>query len=249
MTAGLIGRVAIVTGASQGIGQAIAERLARDGATVVINHRHSPDDADAVVRRIEAAGGKAFAVDADIADPQALAELFQAVAAREGRLDILINNAGVAAMVPLAEITEEHFEKLFSVNVKAMLFASKHAAAAFDEGGGRIVSLASTVAETPPAGNSVYAASKAAVVAITQGLAQELGARGITVNAVAPGAADTSMLHGMQSDDVVGYITSRTPMGRLGKPEDIANAVAFLVSDDAAFITGRVLAVDGGLRI
>ena len=249
MTAPLAGRVAIVTGASQGIGRAIAERLGQDGATVVVNHLDSAADAEEVVRGIEAAGGRAFAVGANVADAADRARLFATVAEREGRLDILVNNAGIGGSAPLADLKEEHVEKLLAVNVKAVLFASQQAAAAFGATGGRIVNLASTVAETPPAGISAYAASKAAVVAITQSLAQELGARGITVNAVAPGAADTSMLHGMQSDDMVKYVVSRTAMGRLGKPEDIAKAVAFLVSDDAAFITGRVLAVDGGLRI
>jgi 3-oxoacyl-[acyl-carrier protein] reductase len=247
--ASLAGRVAIVTGSSQGIGRAIAERLARDGATVAVNHLHHPEDAAEVVRGIESAGGQAFEVGANVADRDELDQLFKTVADRAGRLDILVNNAGLGATAALADITEEHVDKLLGVNVKAVLFASQLAAAAFGENGGRIISLASTVAESPPAGTSVYAASKAAVVAITQSLAQELGSRGITVNAVAPGAADTSMLHGMQPDEVVKYAVSRTALGRLGQPEDIANAVALLASDDARFITGRVLVVDGGLRL
>jgi len=238
----------VVTGASKGIGAAIAERLARDGASVVVNYNRSAKDAEAVVARIAASGGKAVGVQADVARPGEAAKLFATAVDRFGRLDILVNNAGVFEFQPLANVTEEHFDRHFNTNVKGLLFAAQGAAAAFGEAGGVIVNLSSVVSIRPVAGASVYSATKAAVDAITKSLAAELAPK-VRVNSVLPGP--------VESDGVLalaGYeqfreaMMARSPAGRLGKVEDIANVVSFLVSDDAAWVTGEQITANGGLR-
>lgn len=245
----LAGKVAIVTGAAKGIGAGIAKELAARGASVVVNYASSEADAAKVVAEIIVAGGKAIAVKANVAEQADLDRLFAAAQTAYGRLDILVNNAGVYAFGPLETVTAEGIRGMFDVNVTGLLLASKAAVAMFPAEGGNIINIGSVVGELPPAGASVYTATKGAVNTITRGLAKELGPKKIRVNAVNPGATATegyatAGLHGDFSDMMVG----QTPLGRLGEAADIARAVAFLASDDAGWITGTLLDAAGGWR-
>ncbi|HZP81151.1 MAG TPA: glucose 1-dehydrogenase [Chthonomonadaceae bacterium] len=244
----LAGKVAIVTGASRGIGAAIARRLAADGARVVVNYSASEEAARQVITQIGEAGGEAVAVQADLSDYWQIPGLFEMAMLQYGRLDILVNNAGVAEFHPLGEITQREYERQFDVNVRGVLFASQEAAKRFGEEGGRIINITSGAAQACPPGTSVYSATKAAVEAMTKSHAAELGPRQITVNAVAPGFTETDMLAAVFPADARASMIARTPLGRIGTPEDIADVVAFLVSDDARWITGQVIGVNGGLR-
>jgi 3-oxoacyl-[acyl-carrier protein] reductase len=244
----LAGKVALVTGASRGIGAAIAKRLAAEGASVVVNYSRSADAADAVVREIEAAGGQAMAAQADVADPAAVRRLFATTLERWGRLDILVNNAGVAEFRPLAAITEAHYARQFDVNVRGVLFATQEAARVMGEAGGRIVNITSGAAKAAPPNTSVYSATKAAVETMTRSHAAELGPRRITVNAVAPGLTVTDMLTQNIPAEAQQAMVKSTALGRLGTPEDIAAVVAFLVSDDGSWVTGQIIGANGGLR-
>jgi 3-oxoacyl-[acyl-carrier protein] reductase len=243
----LDGKVAIVTGGSRGIGAATARRLAADGARVVVNYAQAGDAAEAVVRDIEAAGGEAIAVRADVSNRADVGRLVQATVDRYGGLDILVNNAGVLAAAPLADITDEQVERQFGVNVRGALYATQAAVPAF-RNGGRVINVTSIVADAPPAGTAVYSATKAALEAITKSLAAELAPR-VRVNAVAPGATATDMLDSIRSPELEQRTLARTPLGRLGRPEDIADVIAFVASDDAGWITGQVIAASGGLRL
>ena len=243
----LAGKVAVVTGASRGIGAAIARRLAADGAKVVVNYSRNADAVAQVVAQIAAAGGEAFAVQADIADLGAVARLFEETNARFGRLDILVNNAAIADFRPLDAIDPAHFDRQFAVNVRGLLFATQAAARQMGAGG-RILHISSGAAQAAPPGTSVYSASKAAVEAMAKSHAAELGARGITVNVVAPGTTETDMLNAAMPKEVQQAMVANTALGRLGQPEDIADVVAFLASEDARWVTGQVLGVSGGLR-
>jgi 3-oxoacyl-[acyl-carrier protein] reductase len=245
----LTGKVAVVTGASKGIGAAIAEELGKDGASVIVNYASSAPGAEAVVAKIKAAAGKAKAVQADVSKPAEAKKLIDAAVSEFGRVDILINNAGVYEFLPLQEITEKHFDRMFDLNVRGLLFATQAAAAAIGEQGGSVINIGSMASQAPPPGGSVYSATKGALDAITRSLAAELGSRKILVNAVLPGPVETEGLQALGgSDEFVGQLVSRTPLGRVGQPRDIATVVSFLASDDAGWITGQIIQTAGGLR-
>jgi 3-oxoacyl-[acyl-carrier protein] reductase len=241
--------VAIVSGASKGIGAAIAEKLAEDGATVVVNYAKSAEQANTVVARIQAKGGQAKAVRADVSNPAEAKKLVEAAVGEFGKVDVLVNNAGVFEFLPLSAIHDEHFDRQFNLNVKGLLFPTQAAADTFGDRGGSIINISSVASLTPPANGSVYSATKAAVDAITKSLAAELGPRRILVNSVLPGLTETEGVQAMEgSNDVRSRLLPQTPLGRIGQPRDIANVVSFLASDEAGWITGQVIPVSGGLR-
>jgi 3-oxoacyl-[acyl-carrier protein] reductase len=246
----LAGKVAVVTGASKGIGAAIARELAAAGAAVVVNYATSKESAERVVADIAREGGRAIAVQADVAKPADVDRLFAEATRAFGRLDILVNNAGVYDFVPLEGVTEAHFHRLFDLNVLGLLLASKAAVGRFDSAGGSIINIGSVAGQKPPANASVYSATKAAVDAITRSLAAELGPRNIRVNAVSPGMVETEGWHaaGLAESDFRKQVEAQTPLGRIGQPRDVAPAAVFLASDDAAWITGETLTIAGGLR-
>jgi 3-oxoacyl-[acyl-carrier protein] reductase len=247
MMSRLTGKAAIITGGSRGIGAAIARRLARDGAIVVITYVQNEEAARKVIADIEAYGGEADAVQADMADLSAIRALIEGTRANYGRLDILVNNAGRAEFLPLGTIDESHYARLFDVNVRGPLFAMQEAARVMAEGG-RIINISSGSAEAASPSTSVYSATKAALQALTKSIAAELGARRITVNAVSPGITATDMLNEVIPENVQQSMIQNTALGRLGSPEDIADVVAFLASDDSRWITGQVIGANGGLR-
>ena len=246
----LDGKVAVVTGASKGIGASIAGHLADEGAAVVVNYASSKEGAERVVAEITAKGGRAIAVQADVARQADVDRLFAETARAFGRLDILVNNAGVYDWLPLERVTEAHFHRHFDLNVLGVLLASQAAAKRFGPGGGTIINISSLASTTGLAGSSVYSATKAAVDSLTRTLASELGPRNIRVNAINPGMVDTEGARsgGFTEGDIRKDIESRTPLGRIGQPRDIAPAAVFLASDDAAWITGETLLIAGGIR-
>jgi len=245
----LTGKVAIVTGASKGIGASIARHLAEAGAAVVVNYASSKKDADLIVADITRAGGRAIAVQGNVANSADIGRLFAEAKAAFGRLDILVNNAGIYEAAPLETITEDHFHRQFDVNVLGVLLASKAAVAQFDAAGGSIINISSVASTLAPATFAVYAATKAAVDAVTRSLAKELGPRNIRVNAINPGMVETEGLHtaGMLDGDFRKQVESQLPLGRIGQPRDIAPAAVFLASEDSGWITGETLRVSGGL--
>lgn len=245
---GLDGKVAVVTGASRGIGTAIARRLARDGAVVIVGYSRNAEAAQQVVAEIERAGGKARAIQADVADPDQIKRLFAETMQGSGRLDILVNNAGVAEFRPLEAIDALHYAHQFDVNVRGVLFATQEAAQRFGPEGGCIVNITSGAAKAAPPGASVYSATKAAVEAMTLSHAAELGPRQIRVNAVAPGITETDMLQANIPPAAQQAMIQTTALRRLGTPEDIADVVAFLTSHEARWITGQIIGANGGLR-
>jgi 3-oxoacyl-[acyl-carrier protein] reductase len=246
----LKGKVAVVTGSSKGIGAAIAERLASDGASVVVNYSRNAAPAETLVQRITSGGGKAIAVQADLSKSAEITKLFSETKNAFGRLDILVNNAGVYKFVPLDAIDEEHIDKHFNLNVKALLLATKAAVPLFGPEGGVVINISSGVSLTPAPASSVYSGTKAAVDVITRVLAMELGPKKIRVVGIAPGVTVTEGLDAMEEMDEAAsnYAISRTPLGRLGKPDDIAGAVSFMASSDAGWVTGETLQVGGGLK-
>jgi 3-oxoacyl-[acyl-carrier protein] reductase len=248
--ASLQGKVAVITGSSKGIGAAIAERLATDGASVVVNYSRSAAPAEALVKRIKSNGGKALAVQADVSKSSEIAKLFSETTAAFGHLDILVNNAGVYKFVPLQSIDEEHFDRHFNLNVKSLLLVTKAAVPLFGPEGGVVINISSGIAITPAPASAVYSATKAAVDIITRVLAMELGPKKIRVVGVSPGVTATEGLDAMEEMDeaTTNYAISRTPLGRIGKPNDIAGAVAFMASSDAGWVTGETLQVGGGLK-
>ena len=244
----LEGKVALVTGAARGIGAAIAERLAGDGAAVAINYAKSKEESDAVAARIRAGGGKAKVFQADMSDSTQVKALIDATVKEFGRLDILVNNAGRADFAPIGSIDAIHVRSQFALNVDGPIFATQAAAARFPQEGGRIINVSSIAATHARASMSVYSATKSALEALTRAWAAELGPKGVTVNAVAPGPVDTDMLRGagLGADAIKGMI-ARTPLGRLGAPSDIADVVAFLASSDGRWVTGQVVETAGGI--
>ena len=246
----LTGKIAVVTGASKGIGAAIAEHLAKQGASVVVNYATSRQGADAVVERITNAGGNAIAVQADLSKQDDAVRLFAETKKTYGKLDILINNAGVYEFAPLDAVTPEHFHKQFDLNVLGLLLATREASKLMGEGGS-ILNIGSIVGRWAAPGGSVYSATKAAVDSLTVALARELGPRKIRVNALNPGMVETEGLHstGVMGSDFQKEVEAATPFGRLGKPDDIARAAVFFASDDAGWITGETLVASGGQRV
>ncbi len=239
-------KVAIVTGAQRGIGAAVAERLAKDGIRVVINYRGDAKPAQELARTIEADGGTARPIAADVSDPAAVRRMFDAVEAAFGGVDMLVNNAGVMTLSKVGDTDDETFDWIVRTNLKGTFNTLREAANRL-RAGGRIVNLSSSVVGLFQPTYAVYAASKAAVEALTHVLSKELGERRITVNAVAPGPTETELFMNGKSKELVERITAMAPLGRLGTPEDIANAIAFLVSEDGAWINGQVLRSNGGV--
>jgi 3-oxoacyl-[acyl-carrier protein] reductase len=246
----LAGKVAIVTGASKGIGAAIAEHMAAEGAAVVVNYSSSKAAADAVVGRVTQRDGKAVAVQADLSKAEDIRRLFAETKKAFGKLDILVNNAGIYEYAPLESITAEHFHKQYNLNVLGLLLATQEAVKYFGPNGGSVVNISSVVATLAPPNASVYSGTKAAVNAITKSLAAELGPRKIRVNAINPGLVETEGVHaaGFANSDFRKGIEAQTPLGRIGQPQDIAPAAVFLASQDAAWITGETLYISGGHR-
>jgi 3-oxoacyl-[acyl-carrier protein] reductase len=239
-------RVAIVTGASRGIGAAIAERLAADGFTVVVNYAGNAAEAEALVARIEAAGGKAISAQADVSDPVAVARLFDATQAAFGGVDVLVNNAGIMQLATLADSDDALFDTQVAINLKGVFNTLREAARRLREGG-RIINLSSSVVGLRPASYAVYAATKAGVEAMTHILTKELRGRAITVNAIAPGPTATALFLDGKPQAVIDTLANATPLERLGQPEDIAGAVAFLAGPDGGWINGQVLRANGGI--
>ena len=246
----LKGKVAVVTGASKGIGASIAEHLAAAGAAVVVNYASSRSGADAVIARIIAQGGVALAIQADVSKPNDVARLFAETRQVYGTVDVLVNNAGIFEYQPLGAITPEHFHKQFDLNVLGLLLTTQEAVKWMGSDGGSIINVSSIVGQMPLPGASVYSATKAAVDAITISLATELGPSKIRVNSVNPGMVETEGLHtaGFAGGDFQKQIEMTTPLGRIAQPKDIATAVVFLASDDAGWVTGQTLILAGGAR-
>lgn len=244
----LTGKVAVVTGASKGIGAGIAKSLARDGASVVVNYASDRAGAEKTAAEITANGGKAVVIGGSVAKASEVDALFAETMKQFGKLDILVNNAGVYAFSPLDSITEEEIDRLFGVNVKGLLLATRAAVALFPEEGGSVVNIGSVVSETTPVGSAIYTGTKGAVDAITRVLAKELGPKKIRVNAVNPGLTSTEGTALMTGSDFFNAAIAQTPLGRVGAPDDIADVVAFIVSEDARWVTGALLQVGGGLR-
>ena len=243
-------KVAIVTGASKGIGASIARHLAAEGARVVVNYSSSKKEADRVVGEIVAKGGKAISVGANVAKKADIVRLFEETKKAFGKLDILVNNAGIYQFAPLESITEEHFHKQFDLNVLGLILASQEAAKAFGNSGGSIINISSVVSTLAPPNAAVYSATKAAVDAVTKSLAKELGPRKIRVNSINPGMVDTEGTQGsgITESDMRKEMEKTTPLGRIGQPQDIAPAAVFLASADSSWITGETFYISGGYR-
>ncbi|HEY0256810.1 MAG TPA: glucose 1-dehydrogenase [Candidatus Methylacidiphilales bacterium] len=245
----LEGKIAVVTGASKGIGASIAKHLAAEGATVVVNYASSKKGADIVVEEITKAGGKAIAVGANVAKKAEIEHLFAETKKAYGHVDILVNNAGIYEFKPLEEITEEHFQKQFNLNVLGLLLTTQEAVKHFTDKGGSIINLSSVAARGIPTA-SVYSATKGAVNTITSSLARELGAKKIRVNGIAPGMVVTEGTEAMgitaAETDFRKQYEAQAPLGRIGQPKDIATAVTFLASEDASWVTGETWYVSGG---
>lgn len=239
-------RVALVTGASRGIGAAIAERLATDGFSVIVNYAGRVADADGLVAKIEAKGGRAIAVQADISDPDAVTRMFDAAEAGFGGIDVLVNNAGIMKLANLADSDDALFDSQIAINLKGVFNTLREASKRL-RGGARIINLSSSVVGLAPATYGVYAATKAGVEAMTHVLTKELRGRNITVNAIAPGPTATDLFLDGKPQAVIDNLAKAAPLERLGKPEDIAAAVAFLAGPDGAWINGQILRANGGI--
>jgi len=246
----LQGRVAVITGASKGIGAGIAKAYAAEGAAVVVNYASSREDADRVVAEITAAGGKAIAVGGDVSKSADVDALFAATQKTFGRLDILVNNAGVYNFAPLEDVTEADFRRHFDINVLGPLLTMRAALKYFPAEGGSVVNVSSVAAYSPTPMASVYSGTKGALDTITLVLAHELGARKIRVNSLSPGLIETEGVHtlGVIGSDFAKDAVSKTPLHRVGQPDDIAKVAVFLASDDSGWITGERIAASGGLR-
>jgi len=246
----LNGKVAVVTGASKGIGSGIAKQLAAEGAAVVVNYASSKTDADRVVDEITKRGGKAVAVQGNVAKKKEVEQLFAATKKAFGKIDILVNNAGVYRFEPLEAVTEDEFHRQFNTNVLGLILATQEAAKYFGPEGGSVINISSLASSATPPMTVVYSATKGAVDAITGVLANELGPKGIRVNAINPGPVATEGFDagGFAGSDFEKQTTARTPLGRIGQTDDIAPAAVFFASDDSGWITGETLLIAGGLR-
>jgi 3-oxoacyl-[acyl-carrier protein] reductase len=240
------GRVAIVTGASRGIGRAIASRLAQDGFAVIVNYAGSASAAEDAVRGIAEAGGRAHAIKTDVSDPAAVTEMFDETIARFGGVDVLVNNAGIMRLTSIADADDEAFDQTVAVNLKGVFNGMREAARRLRDGG-RIVSFSSSVVGLYQPRYALYAATKAGVEAMTHILAKELGKRGITVNVIAPGPVATELFLNANPPEQVERIKQMNPLGRLGEPEDIAGVTAFLAGPDGGWVNGQVLRANGGI--
>jgi 3-oxoacyl-[acyl-carrier protein] reductase len=244
----LAGKVAVVTGASKGIGASIAKHLAAEGAAVVVNYSTSKAGANKVVSEINGDGGKAIAVQADVSRKEDIDRLFANVESAFGKVDVLVNNAGIYEFAPLENITEQHFRKQFDLNVLGLILTTQEALKHFNASGGSIINISSVVSTVAPPAAAVYSATKAAVDAVTRSLAKELGPRNIRVNAINPGMVETEGVHaaGFLEGDFRKQFESRAPLGRIGQPQDIAHAAVFLASSESAWVTGQTLLIAGG---
>ena len=246
----LAGKVAVVTGASKGIGASIAKGLAAEGASVVVNYASSKEGADRIVAEIAAKGGKAIAVQGDVAKAADVQRIFAETKKAFGQLDVLVNNAGVYQFTPLEDITEDQFHRQFNTNVLGLLLSTQEAAKHFGTDGGSVINIGSTVTAVNPPASSIYTATKGAVDSITHVLAKELGARKIRVNSINPGMVETEGVHttGFIGTDFQKQLEAQTPLGRIGQPEDITPIAVFLASSDSGWLTGETLLASGGLR-
>ncbi|HEX4303701.1 MAG TPA: glucose 1-dehydrogenase [Rhizomicrobium sp.] len=246
----LQGKIAVVTGASKGIGAAIAKSLAAEGAAVVVNYASARDGADKVVAEIGKAGGKAVAVQGDVSKPADVKRLFRETREAFGAPDVLVNNAGVFAFAPLDDVVESEFHRQFNINVLGTILATQEAARHFGPAGGSVINVSSVASEATPPNSTVYAATKGAVDTITKGLALELAPRKIRVNAIAPGGVETEGTHsaGIIGSDFEKAMIAGTPLGRLGQPDDIARVAVFLASDESGWLTGERISAAGGFR-
>jgi len=243
-------KVAVVTGASKGIGAGIAKSLAAEGAAVVVNYASSKEGADRVVAEIEKKGGKALAVQGDVSKASDVQRIFAETKKAFGKLDVLVNNAGVYQFAPLEEITEEHFHRQFNTNVLGLLLATREAENLFGPEGGSVINIGSTSSRLTPPATAVYSATKGAVDAVTHVLAKELGPKRIRVNSINPGMVETEGVHaiGILGGDFQKQFEAQTPLGRIAQPEDIAPIAVFLASADSGWLTGETLLASGGLR-
>jgi 3-oxoacyl-[acyl-carrier protein] reductase len=250
MSQKLAGKVAIVTGASKGIGASIALHLAAEGAAVVVNYASSREGADRVVAEITRQGGRGIAVEADMTRQDDIVRLFGEAKKAFDRVDILVNNAGIYEFSPIENVTAEHFHKQFDLNVLGLILASQQAVKHFPPAGGSIINISSVAATAALPSASVYSATKAAVDAVTRSLATELGPRNIRVNSINPGMVETEGVRaaGISESEFRKQVEAQTPLGRIGQPQDIAPAAVFLASSDAGWITGQTLAISGGNR-
>jgi 3-oxoacyl-[acyl-carrier protein] reductase len=246
----LEGKVAVVTGASKGIGAAIAKHLAAEGAAVVVNYSSSKDGAERVVGDITGGGGRAVAVKANVAKKADIDQLFAETKKAFGPIDILVNNAGIYEFSPVEDITEEHYRKQFDLNVLGLTLATQAAVRQFNPKGGSIVNISSVVSTLGVPGAAIYSGTKGAVDAITRSLAKELGPRGIRVNAINPGMVETEGVHaaGIAGSEMRKQVEAQTPLGRIGQPQDVATVAVFFASSDSVWITGETLTVAGGYR-
>lgn len=243
----LEGKIAVVTGASKGIGAGIAKALAAEGATVIVNYASSKSDADAVVAQIAEAGGCAFAVQADMSQADDVVRLFETIRIKYGTLDVLVNNAGVAVFQMIDDLTEDAFRKQFNVNVLGYLLAVREAVKLLSPTGS-IINISSILSTDPYLASSVYSATKGAVDTLTLALARELGARGIRVNSILPGHTNTPATDGNFAGEFGEKLIAGTPLGRFGEPEDIAPLAVFLASRDSHWVTGESIRASGGVR-
>ncbi len=248
MSKKLAGKVAIVTGASKGIGASIALHLAAEGASVVVNYSSSKEGAERIAKEIQQKGGKSMVIQANMTNQKEIQHLFSEAEKAFGKLDILVNNAGIYDFTPIDEFTSEHFHKMFDLNVLGLLLASQEAVKRFGTKGGSIVNISSVVSIYSEPGFSIYSGTKGAVDAITRSLAKELGPRKIRVNTINPGLIETEGTHagGMAEGEFRREFEKKTSLGRIGQPQDIAHAAVFLASDDASWITGESLFITGG---